>query len=149
MWIDLSRRFFFRVLFSLWVAFCAVAVGLSAEPNATQSGTPRGGAIVNSQGTNSVQTTNVVRYIVRSKEIPFVRGEPRTYFFEVGQQKYEDLDSFKGFVRSLPKGSVVYWRTACLLFTHLPLPKSDMTIQQFREYCLGLGVKFDYECVGF
>jgi hypothetical protein len=64
--------------------------------------------------------------------------------FQVGDQRFTELQEFKAFIQSLPSGAIVTWGTGCIIYETIPLLHSDMTIQVFKEYCKGYGVEFRY-----
>ncbi|MFO1477404.1 MAG: hypothetical protein U1F98_12210 [Verrucomicrobiota bacterium] len=66
--------------------------------------------------------------------------------FEVGTQRFTDLDEFKAFVRSLPPGSILAWDSGCWRYEIIPLEHSKETIPAFKDYCKGYGVEFRYIC---
>ena len=69
--------------------------------------------------------------------------------FMVGTQRFGTLESFKAFVETLPPGSVVHWDSGCIRYEIIPLAHSEMTIQDFVDYCKQHGVTFEHVVSGY
>ena len=75
------------------------------------------------------------------------RWRPRA--FKVGTRRFGTLEDLKAFIASLPPGSVVHWSSGCIRYELVSLAHSEMSIQDFKEYCKQHGVKFEYVVSGY
>ena len=82
--------------------------------------------------------THIVRGIVADGNIYGRR------IFEVGKQRFTDLQEFKEFIQSLPSGSILAWDSGCIRYETIPLLNSAMPVQAFTDYCKKYGVEFRY-----
>jgi hypothetical protein len=69
--------------------------------------------------------------------------------FKVGGQRFGTIEEFKAYILTLPAGSVVHWDSGCIRYERIPLAHSDMSIQEFKEYCKQRGVTFNHVVSGY
>jgi len=84
------------------------------------------------------------RLVIRNCSPPGKRTYERQIFLVAGRE-FSEIEDFKLFVRSLPRGSSLLWDSGCIGYKTIPLLHSDMSIEQFRQYCTQNGITFRHE----
>jgi hypothetical protein len=63
-------------------------------------------------------------------------------FFNVGEHRFETIDEFIRWVASLPEGSQLLWSSGCAYYERVPLKGSEMTMDEFKAFCVNHRIEF-------
>jgi hypothetical protein len=74
------------------------------------------------------------------KLVHIFEGKEATHIFVIGDSGFTTVESLKGFLTTLPKGSSLRWDPGCARFGKEPLLSSEKDMEDFRAFLAQRGI---------